>query len=61
MLPVGLGFAAGAMFYVAIFELFGEAIEDLQSSTVTSIVATLAFAMMMAVQELVKDTSNMVY
>ncbi|CAB1101572.1 unnamed protein product [Ectocarpus sp. CCAP 1310/34] len=45
-LPIGLGFAAGAMFWVACFELFSEAIED--SSIIKASVTTgLSFAVML--------------
>jgi zinc transporter ZupT len=54
MLPIGLGFAAGAMSYVAVFELFGEAMEDLHSSTLAAVIALCSFAGMMYVQEMVK-------
>lgn len=53
LLPAGLGFAAGAMMFVAVFELLPEAIEDC-SMLDTSIVSTLAFGVMYAVQEMVK-------
>ena len=53
VLPAGLGFASGAMLYVAIFELFCEAIED--TSLLTSgAVSVLAFTVMMFAQEIVK-------
>jgi len=55
MLPIGLGFAAGAMSYVAVFELFGEAMEDLHSSTLAAVIALCSFAGMMYVQEMVKE------
>jgi zinc transporter ZupT len=55
MLPIGLGFAAGAMSYVAVFELFGEAMEDLHSSTFAAVIALCSFAGMMYVQDMVKE------
>lgn len=43
---VGLGFAAGAMFWVACFELFSEAVED--SSVIKASVTTgVSFAVML--------------
>lgn len=51
LLPSGLGFAAGAMSYVAIMELLSEAIEDTKSRQVTAITGTAAFAVMMIIQE----------
>lgn len=53
VLPAGLGFASGAMLYVAIFELFCEAIED--TSLLTSgAISVMAFTVMMFAQEIVK-------
>ena len=50
MLPVGLGFASGAMAYVAFFELLVEAAED-SSVTVTGGVGVVAFIAMIFAQE----------
>jgi hypothetical protein len=54
-LPAGLGFAAGAMFYVAIFELLMEAAED-TSITVTGIAGCISFFTMNFLQEAVKHS-----
>lgn len=54
MLPAGLGFASGAMSYVAVFELLSEAVED-SNLMVTSMVGILAFAAMSVAQNAVKD------
>ena len=53
MLPAGLGFASGAMSYVALFELFPEAAEDSSFAT-TAAAGTAAFALMMFTQEAIK-------
>eukprot|EP01040_Poterioochromonas_malhamensis_P000084 gene84-88_t len=55
LLPAGLGFAAGAMFYVAIFELLMEAAED-TSITVTGIAGCISFFTMNFLQEAVKHS-----
>ncbi len=52
-LPVGLGFAAGAMSYVAIFELIVEALQD-TSILVTGTVSSLSCLLMMVIQQTVK-------
>jgi zinc transporter ZupT len=52
-LPVGLGFAAGAMIWMVFAELIHEAAED-SSPGVTGIVVTLAVALMLVLQLLVK-------
>lgn len=54
-LPVGLGFAAGAMLWVAIFELLVDAVEDTGSKKVTGLVTCAALAGMMALQHLIKE------
>lgn len=53
MLAAGLGFAAGAMIYVAVFELMTEAVE--QCGTLrTGVMAAVAFFVMTVAQEKVK-------
>jgi len=54
-LPVGLGFAAGAMLWVAVFELLIDALEDTGSRKVTALVGLLSFGVMMAVQMCLKE------
>lgn len=57
ILPIGLGFAAGAMSYVAVFELLVEAIED-SNVSITGIVGILAYVIMWILQKLVKDSTG---
>ena len=52
ILPVGLGFAGGAMAWVAIFELLKEAIEETGFPT-TAIVSTISLTGMHFMQELI--------
>ena len=52
-LPAGLGFAAGAMSYVAVFELLVESVED-SSLVTTAVVSSLSYILMMFIQETVK-------
>jgi len=57
MLPIGLGFAGGAMAYVAVFELVPEAIEDTNIS-ITTIVGMISFVAMWFAQELVEMATH---
>jgi len=52
--PAGLGFAAGAMSYVAVFELLKDAVQD-ASIGVTSIVGLAAFYAMQIAQKAVSE------
>ena len=54
ILPVGLGFAGGAMFYVAAFELWAEAVEEVGDRRVVGLAAGVAAGVMMGVQEMLK-------
>ncbi|CAM9460208.1 unnamed protein product, partial [Phaeothamnion confervicola] len=57
LLPVGLGFAAGAMFWVACFELFVDAVED--TSRLAAVVTTAAsFAVMLQVHSFLDEASH---
>lgn len=57
LLPVGLGFAAGAMAWVAVFELFYDAWED-AGLKVTIPVAIGAYGCMVYVQGLIHDSTH---
>ena len=57
LLPVGLGFAAGAMAWVAVFELFMEAWEDAGLKLAVP-VALMASWAMLYVQELIHDSTH---
>ena len=54
LLPVGLGFAGGAMMWVAFMELLLEAYEDTDMVT-TGVASTLALGVMLAVQRTIED------
>jgi zinc transporter, ZIP family len=55
LLPAGLGFAAGAMVYVAFFELFQEAKQEI-GFVKASLVGCVSFSLMIYAQENVRIT-----
>jgi zinc transporter, ZIP family len=57
IVPIGLGFAGGAMAWVAVFELLAEAIEDTDIIT-TGSVASLSLAIMMFIVEKIEDSAR---
>jgi len=50
VLPVGLGFAGGAMIWVAIFELLIAGYEDTKNAVTTGIISTLSLVAMLVLQ-----------
>lgn len=50
LLPVGLGFAAGAMVWVAFMELLVEAYEDTKDMVMTGLVSSVALGVMIYIQ-----------
>jgi zinc transporter ZupT len=54
LLPVGLGFAGGAMMWVAFMELLLEAYEDTDLVT-TGVVSTTALGVMLLIQRSIGD------
>ena len=57
ILPVGLGFAGGAMAWVALFELLQEAYEDTDAVT-TGVISSISLAVMIALQGYIDDESR---
>jgi len=57
ILPIGLGFAGGAMAWVAFFELLHEAYEDTNFIT-TGVISSISLAFMMYLQESIDDNSR---
>lgn len=57
ILPVGLGFAGGAMAWVGLFELLAEAYEDTDLLT-TGIVSSLSLGAMLYIQGAIDDSSR---
>ena len=57
-LPVGLGFAGGAMAWVAVFELLMEAYEDTGSLIATGVMSSLSLFTMLALQGMIDEESR---
>mmetsp|Transcript_2238 Transcript_2238/g.3185 ORF Transcript_2238/g.3185 Transcript_2238/m.3185 type:complete len:363 (+) Transcript_2238:325-1413(+) len=57
-LPVGLGFAGGAMAWVAVFELLVEAYEDTESVLITGAISSLSLFAMLALQGVIDDEAR---
>ena len=57
-LPVGLGFAGGAMAWVAVFELLVEAYEDTESIVATGVISTISLYVMLALQNMIDAGSR---
>jgi len=56
ILPIGLGFAAGAMTYVALFELAHEASEQIDTFQTILVISMSAYAMVL-MQDIVKEAT----
>jgi len=57
ILPVGLGFAGGAMAWVAVFELLAGAYVDTKNIAITGIISSTALASMLMLQQYI-DSRN---
>lgn len=57
-LPVGLGFAGGAMAWVAVFELLMEAYEDTESFITTGVISSLSLYAMLTLQGMIDEESR---
>jgi len=58
ILPVGLGFAGGAMAWVALFELLSEAFEDTKSTTATGVISSISLLVMLWLQNSIDDATH---
>lgn len=54
ILPVGLGFAGGAMVWVAFFELLMEAIEETKNMIATCLIAITSLVTMLLLQSVIE-------
>jgi ZIP family zinc transporter len=57
-LPVGLGFAGGAMAWVALFELLTDSYEETDSLIATGVISSLSLLIMLALQGLIDEGSR---